>query len=280
MIKSKRLVGSLLLLFCLFNTAVWAAVERVEVSHYSNFLEKEQKFYLYYPNNYDPVKSYPVLYLLHGASGNYQSWATFPELPRHLEQFEMFVVLPEGGKFGWYLDSSLVEDSQYESYLVKELIPYIDQKYNTESTRTGRGICGLSMGGHGAVTLALKHPALFGSASSMSGILDLTRHPQSWEIWRLLGMFKDNKENWEANSALSLIQTKPVQPFALFISCGFDDFAFQENREFHKVLQEKQISHFYVEHQGTHSSNYWRDHTKEHLLFHELAFQKFFPESL
>ena len=82
-------------------------------------------------------------------------------------QFGIAILTPDGDPFGWYLDSPLRSDSQQESYLIEELLP--DAEASLGLHRLRRSIAGLSMGGHGALGLSLKHPRLFRSASSMSG---------------------------------------------------------------------------------------------------------------
>lgn len=260
------------LLVAVFTLPAIGAVRSEVITHKSDVLGVEKNFYLFYPANYNPKKNYPVLYLLHGAGGNYRDWSGRGVLGKALENFEMFVVLPDGNKNSWYVDS-IDPTSQYETYIIKELIPYIDSNYPTIQDRKARAISGLSMGGHGAVTLAIKYPDLFASASSLSGIMDITRHPGEWELDKHLGSLSQNRRRWEANCALSLVPKWRGEPhIALFISCGLSDFALQENRDFHKVMQNFKIPHLYVEHPGSHSWDYWYGHIEEHLLFHNYIF--------
>lgn len=267
---SKRFL-LLFLVLVTFAVPTLTAVRSEIVTHHSKVLQTTKSFYLFYPHKYNPRKTYPVLYLLHGAGGNFRDWSGGGVLAQSLEEFEMFVILPDGDQFSWYLDSPF-SDSKYETYLTKELIPFIDQNYATRAEPKFRGISGLSMGGHGAVTLAIKHPELFISASSLSGILDLLRHPHEWQLGQRLGQQGENRALWEANSALALSPALQNQELALFISCGLDDFALAENRDFHKELQRLTVPHLYVEHPGSHDFDYWFGHIKEHLLFHNYIF--------
>jgi S-formylglutathione hydrolase FrmB len=266
----KRLLA-LLLVLCALAIQAFTAVRSEVATHQSTVLNTTKDFYLFYPNKYNPDKTYPVLYLLHGAGGSYRSWSSQGVLAQSLEEFEMFVVLPDGDKFSWYLDSPL-SGSKYETYLIEELIPFVDRNYPTKANCKARAISGLSMGGHGAVTLAIKHPDLFGSASSLSGILDIVRHPNDWQLDQRLGKQEENMALWEANSALFLSPKLKNLELALFISCGLDDFALKENRDFHRKLQELRIPHLYVEHPGAHNLDYWLGNLGEHLLFHNYIF--------
>ena len=248
-------------------------------SLYSEILGKEMRFSVYYPADFEPQKRYPVLYLLHGyagkESGNENSFNYKGIVPKALESCSMFVVVPDGG-VSWFLDSPYT-DSKYESYFIRELLPFIDEKFPTLPDRQHRGICGVSMGGHGALTLAFKNPELFGSASSLSGILDILRHQNQWNLAQLLGPLETNRAVWEANSALQLSrQWAGTPPIALFIDCGLNDYALQENRDFHRTLQELKIPHLYAENPGGHTMEYWYDdgHLAEHLAFHNKMFQR------
>ncbi|WP_317128829.1 alpha/beta hydrolase [Hymenobacter elongatus] len=122
--------------------------------------------------------AYPVLYLLHGAYGHFGDWlAKTPDkrlVHRLADQYNIIIVMPEGETFSFYLDSPVNKDSQFETYITKEVIGQIDNAYRTVRSSKGRVITGLSMGGHGALYLSARHPELFAAAGSMSGALDLS----------------------------------------------------------------------------------------------------------
>ena len=131
--------------------------------------------YVYLPPNYDTSTArYPVVYGLHGYLDDptsLQVWGRqLDSLIANDEAREMIFVLPDGGnKFGgsWYQSSPTIGD--YESYIVHELVRYIDANYRTSSKREARGIAGCSMGGNGAMHLAFQYPEIFGAAASVSG---------------------------------------------------------------------------------------------------------------
>ena len=120
---------------------------------------------------------YTVFYLLHGAYGHFADWLkNTPDellLASSADQYNLIIVLPEGETFAFYLDSPVSPDSQFETYLTKEVLPKIDQTYRTVADCRGRVITGLSMGGHGVRYLSARHPDLYCAAGSMSGALDL-----------------------------------------------------------------------------------------------------------
>ena len=138
---------------------------------------------------------YPVLYLLHGATGNCKYYlekvkATLPEIA---DEKGMIFVTPDALN-SWYIDSPINKNLQYETFTSKELVEYIDSHYRTIADRKGRAVTGLSMGGHGALYLAFRHKDVYGACGSMSGGVDFRGFPQNWEIKRSLGEMAHNRK--------------------------------------------------------------------------------------
>jgi S-formylglutathione hydrolase FrmB len=131
------------------------------------------------PAGYDqnPDQRYPVLYLLHGAQGNYTNWTTVGDAEATTAGAPMIVVMPDGGQGGFYtnwVNRQAYGPPEWETYHIDELIPWIDDHYRTIAARDGRAIAGLSMGGFGAMSYAARHPDLFDWAGSFSGAVDIT----------------------------------------------------------------------------------------------------------
>ena len=135
----------------------------------------EVGFNVYLPPGYTENKQrYPTIYFLHGAGGNENSDAEgFSSLIRSaIEENKIgpvILVFPNGGMSG-YINESCPK-LKYETFFIKELLPHIDAKYRTINSRKARAIGGFSMGGGGALGLALKHPDLFYSAASWAAAL-------------------------------------------------------------------------------------------------------------
>ena len=140
------------ILVLIISTTYLSAAKVDTVSIASQKMEKSFKAILVLPDPYGESEL-PVVYLLHGWSGDYRNWFDKADLPSLADHFQMIIVCPDGGYSGWYLDSPLIKESQYESYIVLDVVDYIDQNYKTISAEQGRAICGLSMGGHGAISL-------------------------------------------------------------------------------------------------------------------------------
>ncbi len=91
-----------------------------------------------------------------------------PELTTYADRYNVLIVCPDGQN-SWYLDSPVKPTVRYETFMTAELLPFVDKRYRTQPDRQHRAITGLSMGGHGALFLAMRHRDLYGQAGSLSG---------------------------------------------------------------------------------------------------------------
>ena len=134
--------------------------------------------------------------------------------------FDMIIVCPDGLN-SWYWDSPINPSYRYETYVSKELINYIDSQYRTYNNRKGRAITGFSMGGHGALWLAFRHPDTYGACGSISGGVDIRPFPENWEMKQLLGPYSENPQRW---NEYTVINQSPYNsksgPLAIIIDCG------------------------------------------------------------
>ena len=124
------LLSVFLLTFALYINA--AKVDTLVV--YSDSMKKETKACVVTPDNYDNTgKSYPVLYLLHGYSGSYESWVKdFPQILQFADQYNIIIVSADGNFSSWYFDSPIDPTMKYETYISKELVHFIDQNYSMQ----------------------------------------------------------------------------------------------------------------------------------------------------
>jgi S-formylglutathione hydrolase FrmB len=267
-----RLAAAIVVVFCC--VAAPAEVTTQTISFYSTALDAQTTYIAALPSPLEPGRSYPVLYLLHGATGSYLDWDEKSTLTEALDGRGMIVVMPDGGKYGWYLDSPLVPESQYDSAIARDLREEVEQRFPARKDRGGRGIAGLSMGGHGALSLAAKHPELYGSASSLSGILDIAAHPGKWQLDTILGAQPEHLDRWKQNSVYHLADRFTTAGVALLFDTGVMDKtgAVEDARKLHRKLEELGVKHTYREFPGTHSWDYWGKHITEHLDFHQQAF--------
>ena len=212
-------------------------------------------------------RRFPVLYLLHGYGGNNESWVNNTTIKELAEEYGVIVVCPDGGFSSWYVDSPEDPAWRYETFVSKELISEIDRRYPTLPRSESRAIAGFSMGGHGALYLAFRHPDLFGTAVSLSGGVDLRPFPEQWDIAKRLGSLKDHPGRWKENSVITLAETVTPGQQAISIDCGVDDFFIPVNRSLHLLLLARNVPHDYAERPGNHSWNYWANAIKYQMLF-------------
>ena len=220
--------------------------------------------------------NFPVVYLLHGYSGSYINWLGIaPKLIQQADDLGMIIVCPDGGFGSWYFDSPIDSTIRYESYITKELLPYIDDNYPTIKNKNARAITGLSMGGHGGLYLSIKHSELFGAAGSMSGGVDFRPFPNNWDIKKALGEYDANAPLWDSNVVVNLIDQLENKKLAIIVDCGVDDFFITVNRDLHKKLVDLKIDHDYIERPGAHNSDYWENSVDYQLLFFKKYFNQF-----
>lgn len=273
-----------LLLACLLTAALATRAAQVDtLAIPSAAMGKTYRAAVVLPASYARNRKarYPVLYLLHGAYGHFADWLkNTPDqqtVHRLADQYNLIIVLPEGETFAFYLDSPVSPDSQFETYLTKEVIAKIDRRYRTIADRRGRVIAGLSMGGHGALYLSARHPNLYCAAGSMSGALDLRNFnrrlspadaAQRARLWvPVLGSETDNPERFAANSVVSLVEQMQRNGLPLIIDCGVDDGLLEINREVHRRLLYNHTPHEYTERPGAHTWAYWQAALPGQVLF-------------
>ena len=264
-----------LFLVLLFFSAQAAHVDTIQV--FSPSMNKNIKTCVIVPDNYKKSKKkFPVVYLLHGYSGNYATWVkSFKEVSQQVDRYGFIAIGVDGNYSSWYFNSPIDPTFKYETYIIDELVPFIDKKYKTIASREGRAISGLSMGGHGALYLSLKHQDVFGAAGSMSGGVDIRPFSEKWDIKNRLGAINDFPDNWEKNTVVNLIELNQNNNLKLIIDCGVDDFFIDVNRELHQKMLALKIDHDYIERPGKHNIDYWENSLKFQLLF----FYNFFHSS-
>ncbi|WP_461113741.1 alpha/beta hydrolase [Spirosoma jeollabukense] len=269
-----------LCLICLPAFSFAAKVDSLNIP--SAVMQKNLKAVVVTPNSYGKGKTtYPVLYLLHGGSGRFSDWISkTPDkmlLQNLSDQYNLIIVTPEGEPLSGYIDSQFQKDSQFETYITKEVIEKIDNTYRTIRDRKGRVISGLSMGGHGALYLSARHPDLYCAAGSMSGAVDLDR--KNWKIApefekqvaapfeRILGPVSATPDVYAANSVVNMVDKLKANDLKIIIDCGVDDFLIEPNRELHRRLVYNKTPHDYTEHPGGHTWEYWENSLPFHVLF-------------
>jgi putative tributyrin esterase len=202
-----------------------------------------------------------VLYLLHGLYGDYLNWDTHTNLERYAQKYEFIVVMPDAGD-SWYTNSATDPKDKFEDYVAKDLVAEIDGKFRTLRSRHARAIAGLSMGGYGALKIALRYRDDFAFAGSLSGALNAPRdlgdkRPEFRE--QLLKVFGPQGSTVRAdNNLFSLLQSVPPNGLPYFyLTCGSADDFLAVNRDFAAQLSSRGAVYEYHETFGAHAWDYW-----------------------
>jgi S-formylglutathione hydrolase FrmB len=243
-----------------------------DIRFWSTPIEKCTGMNVILPMYWEGDGPFPVYYLLHGLSDDYSIWHRRTCIEFYAGGYPLIIVMPDAAR-SFYCD--MVEGPPYERHIIEEVIPMVDRYFPTIAERRGRVIGGLSMGGYGALKLALKHPDLFCSVNGQSGcyrvVKDLIDHGE-WpgypqltpELRRIFGQ----NPSLDNDPFTLAQQVAPAQRPAIRLDCGTEDPLIQQSRDFHAHLEQLGVDHEYQEYPGTHDWFYWEAHLRETLAFH------------
>ncbi len=228
-------------------------------------------------------KRYPVLYFLHGLFENDHRWIDrggkeiFDRLTANGTIGPFIVVLPNGGET-FYINSEDGKD-RYEDFFVQELVPFIDHHYRTIASKEARGISGLSMGGYGALHLAMRHPDLFGSVAATSAVL-IPKLPNPLPTegrWRFYAHILShafgsplNQAYWEANSPLTLAKDpSKFRGLKIYFEVGdHDRYGFEKGAAIlDEILDKENYPHTYALRPGGHGWEFLDQYMQHSLRF-------------
>jgi S-formylglutathione hydrolase FrmB len=296
-------------------------------SLYATALGAEKHYLVYLPPSYgtDTTRRYPVAYYLHGLYGAETDWVEHGHLDAAMDSLvahgmpEMIVVMPDGDD-GWYTTWNTIGDYNgcvadttrkepassycvrwlhYDDYIAHDLILHVDSIYRTIGDRAHRAIAGLSMGGYGAVALALQYPEKWSAAASHSGVLSpmyAGPHPfegapvyaTSFEQIEAQWADEPGGARWKSRHLafgsdlpawrwcdpahrVRVLLDQPTSPEtrlpALFMDVGSSDPIADDTRVFHAELTILGIPHYFREWPGTHDWDYWSAHVPQSLTW-------------
>ncbi len=225
----------------------------------SHIMDSEINVTVVLPESYakEPGKKYPVLYLLHGAFANNNGFPSFPSVKQAVDNYKFIAVSPDA-KFSWYIDSPINPKSQYETFCAKELVQWVDSSYRTIQHRKSRGLCGFSMGGHGALYLGTRHKDIFGTGIGLSAGADIRPYKVHWKLPQILGPQETHMENWEKHTLINVVKDLKDSELNVYLDCGVDDIFIKVNRNLHEQLLKQKVGHHYIERPGKHDTDYWQ----------------------
>lgn len=237
----------------------------------SLILDRTMPYTVYVPPGYDtdPKRRYPTLYLLHGMDGSHRQWldlgaaATADQLLATHEIPGFIIVMPEGER-GYWMDQAS-GGPRWGSYVADEVVGTIDARYRTIARREGRAIGGISMGGHGALQLAMNHPDQFAAVGAHSPAL---RH--EGDAMPYFGRGRD----FASRDPISLVTSRPevARRFAIWIDIGDRNRWAPGAEALHRDLERLGVPHRWSEPAGDHASAYWTANLPDYLRFYGGAF--------
>jgi S-formylglutathione hydrolase FrmB len=208
---------------------------------------------------------FPVLYLLHGLSDDHTIWLRRTSIERYAADMNLMIIMPDGGR-GFYVNDPRPGGPAWEDHIASELVALVDGTFHTVRHRRGRAIAGLSMGGYGALMLAMRHPDVFSAAVSHSGALmfNHTVLNRFADVETLSASLPRGRYDlWRLATALKRSRRR----LAIRMDCGTEDRLLEFNRQFHAHLEKLGLPHEYAEHPGSHDWAYWDLHIRQTLEF-------------
>jgi enterochelin esterase-like enzyme len=275
---------------CLFVAVCFTALAQqhgtTEVHGYkSSVLGKDVNYAVYLPPGYSPdTRKYPILFLLHGYSGNHLSWLNegamgkiTDELLDKNEITPLIIVTADVGN-SWYINAA-DGSGRYEDMYINEFIPLMESRYGAIGGKNGRFIGGLSMGGYGSLLYAIKYPEMFSVCIAMSPAVftdeefveRIKGKGTNFNMNSLYGVKNATmSELWKQNSIINSVKTIPDKnknTVYFYIDCGDDDFLYKGNSTLHIVMRDRKIPHEYRVRDGGHEWAYWRQCLHDGLIY-------------
>jgi len=244
-----------------------ANAQRIVDTLYAPSLGQPRAVVILLPAHFDPAARYPVLYLLHGYGGSHVDWTDRSGIEEFTAEWPLIVVMPDAGN-SWYVNSQTKPAERYEDYIVNDVRLHVEGRYRVDSTR--RAIAGLSMGGYGALVLAMRHPSLYRFSGSLSGAVVVPRSllrpednpPRSAIRATQQAAFGEPTEelfNRYDLGRLASTLTPSTSPY-FYLVTGIQDAAVEflpAQRALTEELRRAQLPYEFHETPGGHSWSYW-----------------------
>jgi enterochelin esterase-like enzyme len=244
----------------------------VEEPLYSRDLSLSTSYRVFLPPGYaDASQRYPVLYMLHGVAGDSSEWQsiglldTADRMIRAGQIEPMLIVLPNGGANYWV---NHADGARWGDFMLDDVVPSVDGNYRSIADRSARAIGGLSMGGEGALRLAMMNPDTFGVAAAHSPSLRTAYDQLAPELQDLYG----TPEMWRATSPLWLtVDSDAAYRLTIALDVGEDD-PWRPNVEMlHNWMTGRGIAHRFDVLPGGHEAEYWIEYVNRYLTFYSGA---------
>jgi putative tributyrin esterase len=232
-----------------------------DITFRSVSLNRDMQYRVVLPVSLAPGQKLRVVYLLHGGGGGFRDWSNYSDVARFAEA-GLLLVMPEG-ESSYYVNAVDPPQDRFEDYIVHDLIADVESRFPVSTGRRNRAIVGISMGGFGAVTLALRHPELFSFTGGISSAIDVPR--RAFTIKRLQQSRHYNSIFGASGSQTRhdrdpFVLVRTVDPEAapyFFLTCGEQEGLLPSNKEFAVQLAQHQFRYEFYTTPGGHDWNQW-----------------------
>lgn len=227
------------------------------------------------PDGASAAHRVPTIYMLNGFGGDHTQWTIIREdLPALADRYGMAMVMPDGCD-SWYWDAPANPKVKMETFMTTRLVPYIDKHYPTIPEASKRAVTGLSMGGHGALWLGIRHPNIWKNIGSTSGGVNILPFTKNWKMKEALGAYTTaTAKIWETHTVINLVPQMTPEANNIIFDCGTDDIFAGVNAALHQKLLEAKIPHDYISRPGNHNRKYWSNSILYQLLYFSRHFGK------
>lgn len=218
----------------------------------------------------DVFEDIPTLYLLHGMYGNYSVWLDRTSIQRYAAKHSIAVVMASAEN-SFY--SNMKFGYNYYDFFANELIDFTRKTFRLSTKREKTYIAGLSMGGYGAVKIAMRNPDTFCAAASLSGCLDIVNTADYAKYDKLVatiwGGDPKNTLKGSADDIFHLIDTFPSdkQMPKIFVACGTEDSLYSQSKSFCEKMTSAGYPVDYHEGSGAHTWDFWDEWIKHAIDF-------------
>jgi len=202
-------------------------------------------------------RRYPALYLHHGLGDTYATFCARTNLEQYARDCNLIVVTPDAGE-GWFCNDPRDGGPAWEDHLAGEVVDYVDRSFPTIASRQGRGTAGFSMGGYGAMMLAMKHPDRFSAVCTQAGsfMFGHELRPDHPERTAFMQAVAPPGGEYDLFVLAEKLAAPGAPDIAIRLDVGTNDHLLEHNRRFHAHLGRLEIAHEYEEVEGGHEWGY------------------------
>ncbi len=232
-----------------------------DITFHSSALNRDMPYRVYLPEQIVPGRKLPVVYLLHGRGVDFKEWSNNSDVASYATR-GLILVMPEG-ESSYYVNSATKPKDRYKDYIVDDLFPDVESRFPAATGRENRAIVGVSMGGFGAIGLALTRPDLFVFAAGISSAIDAPTRRFSWRHWEQSMLFRSlfgpagSESRHQSDPFVLAKSVDPAKTPFLYLTCGEQEPLLEPNRRFAALLKQRGFASEFHTSPGGHDWGEW-----------------------